>query len=113
VITVVAVPTLLVGLAQALISNRVGWLTGLVLVVTSVYAALTVRRPDFSAAVVVPPLAFLLTILVAGQLTLAEGGSLLVREGFVLVRGLAENAPWILGATALAAIIVIVRARRR
>lgn len=113
VITVVAVPTLLVGLAQALIWDRVGWLTGLVLVATSIYAALTVRRPDFSAAVVVPPLSFLLTILVAGQFTLAEGGSLLVREGFVIVRGLAENAPWILGATALAAVIVVVRARRR
>lgn len=112
VVTVVTVPTLLVGLAQALIWDRVGWLTGLVLVATSCYAALTVRRPDFSAAIVVPPLAFLLTILVAGQLTLTDGGSLLVREGFVIVRGLAENAPWILGATALAAIIVLVRARR-
>lgn len=112
VVTVVAVPTLLVGLAQALIWDRVGWLTGLVLVATSCYAALTVRRPDFSAAIVVPPLAFLLTILVAGQLTLTDGASLLVREGFVIVRGLAENAPWILGATALAAIIVLVRARR-
>lgn len=112
VVTVVAVPTLLVGLAQALIWDRVGWLTGLVLLATSCYAALTVRRPDFSAAVVVPPLAFLLTILVAGQLTLTDGASLLVREGFVIVRGLAENAPWILGATALAAIIVLIRARR-
>ena len=73
VVTVVGVPTLLVGLAQALISNRIGWLTGLVLLATSCYAALTVRRPDFSAAIVLPPLAFLaVTTLVAGQFALGD-----------------------------------------
>ncbi len=112
VVTVVGVPTLLVGLAQALISNRIGWLTGLVLLATSCYAALTVRRPDFSAAIVVPPLAFLVTTLVAGQFALGDGSSLVVRETFVIVRTLAENAPWVLGATAIAAVIVLVRRRR-
>ncbi len=111
-VTVIGVPTLLVGFAQALIWNRIGWLTGLVLLVTTGYAALTLRRTDHAAAVVVPSLAFLVTTLLAGQLTLTEGGSLLVREGFMIVRTLAENAPWVLGATLLAAVIVLVRRRR-
>ncbi len=112
VAVVVGAPTLLVGLAQAIIGNRISWLTGLVLLVTSIYAALTVRASDRSAAVVVPPLAFLVTTLVAGQLTLAEGGSFLVREGFMIFRTLAENAPWVLGATAVAAVIVLLRKAR-
>lgn len=112
VMVVVGVPTLLVGFAQAIISNRIGWLTGLVLLVTSVYAALSVRASDRSAAIVVPPLAFLVTTLVAGQVTLAEGGSFLVREGFMIFRTLAENAPWVLGATAVAAAIVLLRKLR-
>lgn len=112
VVVVVGAPTLLVGLAQAIISNRIGWLTGLVLLVTSIYAALSVRTSDRSAAIVVPPLAFLVTTLLAGQLTLAEGGSFLVREGFMIFRTLAENAPWVLGATAVCAAIVLLRKLR-
>ena len=60
----------------------------------------------------VPPLAFLVTTLVAGQFALGDGASLVVRETFVIVRTLAENAPWVLGATAIAAVIVLVRRRR-
>ncbi len=112
VAVVVGVPTVLVGLAQAIISNRIGWLTGVVLLATTVYAALSVRTADRSAAIVVPPLAFLATTLVAGQLTLADSGSFLVRESFMIFRTLAENAPWVLGATAIAAAIALLRKLR-
>ncbi|HEY7857094.1 MAG TPA: DUF6542 domain-containing protein [Candidatus Nanopelagicales bacterium] len=111
VVAVVTVPTLLVGLVQAAMSHDIGWFTGLVLLVTSTYAALTVRRPDFAAAVVVPSLAFLVTTLVAGQFALESGGSRMVRESYMIFRTLAVNAPWILASTAIAAVIVLVRRR--
>ena len=112
VVAVVTVPTLLVGLVQAAMSHEIGWVTGLVLLVTSTYAALTVRRTDFTAAVVMPSLAFLVTTLIAGQFALESGGSRLVREGYMIFRTLAVNAPWILAATAIAAVIVLVRRRK-
>jgi hypothetical protein len=112
VVAVVGAPTLLVGLVQAAMSHEIGWFTGFVLLVTSTYAALTVRRPDFAAAVVIPSLAFLVTTLVAGQLALENGGSRMVRESYMIFRTLAVNAPWILAATAIAAVIVLVRRRR-
>lgn len=112
VVAVVAGPTLLAGLIEAAITHQIGWLTGLVLVLTSAYAALTVRRMDFAAAVVVPSLAFLGTTLVAGQLALESDGSRLVREGYMIFRTLAVNAPWIIAATAIPAVIVLVRRRK-
>ncbi|MEO6822032.1 MAG: DUF6542 domain-containing protein [Candidatus Nanopelagicales bacterium] len=112
VAAVITGPTLLVGLVQAVMSHQIGWFTGLVLLVASTYAALTVRRLDFAAAVVVPSLAFLVTTLIAGQLALESGGSLMLRESYMIFRTLAVNAPWILAATAIAAVIVLVRRRR-
>ena len=63
--------TLLVGFANALIADGdIGWPTGLALLVSSVYAALTVRRDDDIVAIIVPPIAFLAAALTAGQLFL-------------------------------------------
>ena len=112
VVVVVVGVTVLVGFAEALIRHEIGWLTGLALLVSSVYAAVVVRRADIWAAVVVPPLAFLAAALTAGQLTLDTSGSLLIREGFTLFRTLATDAPWILGSTAVCLVIVLVRRRR-
>ena len=64
------------------------------------------------AAVVVPPLAFLVATLTAGQLTLGATGSLLEREGFMVFKSLAVNAPWILASVVVALVIVLVRRRR-
>lgn len=111
-IVLIGGPTLLVGLAQAIIANRISWPTGVVLLGTTIYAALTLRRSDLAAAVVVPPLAFLVTTLVAGQLTLPDGQSLLVREAFMIVRTLAEAAPWVLGAAVVGGGIALYRRRR-
>ncbi len=103
--------TVLVAFADALINDSIGMLTGLALLVSSVYAAVVVRRADIWAAVVIPPLAFLAATLTAGQLTLDSSGSLLIREGYMLFRTLAVNAPWILGTTVVCLVIVLVRAR--
>ena len=59
-----------------------------------------------------PPLAFLVATLTAGQLTLGATGKWLEREGFMIFKSLAVNAPWILASTVVALVIVLVRRRR-
>ncbi len=112
VAVVVVLGTVLVAFADAVINNSLGILTGLALLVTSVYCALLVRPADIWAAVVMPPLAFLAAALTAGQLTLDSAGSLVVREGYMLLKTLAQGAPWIIGTTAVCLVIVLVRRRR-
>ena len=109
---VVIAATVLVGFLEAVVRNEIGWLTGLTLLLASVYAAVFVRRADIWAAVVAPPLAFLVATLTAGQLTLGPTGTLLEREGFMIFKSLAVNAPWILAATVISLVIVLVRRRR-
>ena len=103
--------TVVMAFADALVMRQVGlgWLTGVALVVASVYAAFTVRIDDAIIAVVAPPLAFFLATLTAGQLTVSTSGDLLVNEAFMIVTTLGTNALWIFGATIAALIIVLVR----
>jgi hypothetical protein len=112
VAVVVIAVTVLVAFADALINDKLGVITGVALAVSSIYAAFTVRRADIWAAVVVPPLAFLVAALTAGQLTLDSSGSLLIREAYMLFRTLAVNAPWIIGTTLVCLVIVLVRRAR-
>jgi len=112
VMVVVIAATVLVAFLEAVVRKEIGWLTGVALLVSTVYAAVFVRRADIWAAVVAPPLAFLVATLTAGQLTLGATGSLLEREGFMVFKSLAVNAPWILASTVVALVIVLVRRRR-
>jgi hypothetical protein len=112
VAVVVVLGTVLVAFADAVINNSLGILTGIALLVTSVYCALLVRPADIWAAVIMPPLGFLAAALTAGQLTLDSAGSLVVREGYMLLKTLAQGAPWIIGTTAVCLVIVLVRRRR-
>ena len=112
VVVIVGAATLVAGFIEALLRHQLGWLTGIALLVSSVYCALMVRKPDAFAAVFVPPLAFLVTALTAGMLTLDSSGGLLSRVGFGLFRNLATNAPWILGTTLVCLAIVLVRRTR-
>lgn len=112
VVVVVMLGTILVGFADALINDSLGIITGIALLVSSVYCALLVRPADIWAAAIIPPLAFLAATLTAGQLTLDSAGSFVVREGYMILKTLAQNAPWIVGTTIICFIIVIVRRRR-
>ncbi|HET7899918.1 MAG TPA: DUF6542 domain-containing protein [Candidatus Nanopelagicales bacterium] len=112
VMVVVISATVVVALLEAVVRKEIGWLTGVALLLASVYAAVFVRRADIWAAVVAPPLAFLVATLTAGQLTLGSTGTLLEREGFMIFKSLAVNAPWILASTVAALVIVLVRRRR-
>ncbi len=105
--------TVLVGFANALLSNgELGWPTGVALVVSSVYAALFVRREDDTVAFLTPPVAFLLAALTAGQLFIDALQGSLVNRAVVLFFTLAENWVWIIGATVAALVIVLIRRRR-
>lgn len=112
VVVVVMLGTILVGFADALINDSLGIITGIALLVSSVYCALLVRPADIWAAAIIPPLAFLAATLTAGQLTLDSAGSFVVREGYMILKTLAQNAPWIVGTTLICFVIVIVRRRR-
>ncbi len=103
--------TVVMAFADALVMGQVGlgWLTGVALVVVSVYTAFTVRRDDAIIAVVAPPLAFFLATLTAGQLTVSTSGDWLINEAFMIVTTLGSNALWIFGATIAALVIVLIR----
>ena len=105
--------TVLVAFANALLSDGdLGWPTGLALLISSVYAALTVRREDDTVAMIVPPIAFLVASLTAGQLFLGSAEGSLVNRAVVVFFSLADNWIWIIGATVAALVIVLVRRRR-
>jgi hypothetical protein len=112
VVVVVMAATVITAFVEAIVRHEIGWLTGIALLASSVYSALFVRRADIWAAVVVPPLAFLVAALTAGQLTLGKTGGFLVRQGVGLFQTLALNAPWVLGTTLICLVIVLVRRRR-
>ena len=105
--------TVLVAFANALLSDGdLGWPTGLALLASSVYAALTVRREDDTVAMIVPPIAFLVAALTAGQLFLGSAEGSLLNRAVVVFFSLADNWVWIIGATVAALVIVLVRRRR-
>ena len=105
--------TLLVAFANVLIAGgTVGWPTGLALVISSVYSALTVRREDDTVAIIVPPVAFLIAALTAGQLFIGSAEGSILNRAVVAFFTLADNWIWIIGATAAALVIVLVRRRR-
>ncbi|MCX6434151.1 MAG: hypothetical protein NTX29_15745 [Actinobacteria bacterium] len=105
--------TLLVGFANALLADGdIGWPTGLALLASSVYAALVVRREDDTVAMIVPPIAFLVVALTAGQLFLGSSAGSILNRGVVVFFTLADNWVWVIGATVAALAIVLVRRRR-
>jgi hypothetical protein len=105
--------TVLVAFANALLADGdIGWPTGLALLASSAYAALTVRREDDTVAIIVPPIAFLVASLTAGQLFLGSAEGSLVNRAVVVFFSLADNWVWIIGATVAALVIVLVRRRR-
>ena len=87
-----------------------GLVTGIVLLLATVFCALRVRRADASVAVIAPPIAFLLAALTTGQIGQSSTGGFLGRivNTFFM---LADNWVWIIGSTVVALVIVLVRGR--
>ena len=75
-----------------------------------VIAALTVHREDLVAAVVMPPLVYVLLVLVGGVVErTASTGSWLTQQAIELANALVVGAPVLLTATGLALVVALVR----
>lgn len=82
----------------------VGFVTGCVV------AALTVHREDLVAAVVMPPLVYVVLALVGGAVErTAASGSFLTRQALELVNALVMGAPVLMAGTGLALLIALGR----
>jgi hypothetical protein len=102
--------TTVVGLADMYLNRQFTYLTGGAFVIASAIGAMLVRPRDLWTAVISPPIAFLIALIVAGQPTTITGtGQLLLREASLIGTGLAFNAPYVFGGTILALVIVLVR----
>ena len=110
-VAVVVLAGSLVGLLIDAFTIDSGTIFGVAYVASCVYAALQVRRRDLLAAVVVPPLVFL--VLTVGELLFNGTGGGLSDRVLDLVSELATHAPALWTGTVLAAIIVGVRWKRR
>lgn len=110
---VVIAITVIIGFANAALGGgSLGWPTGLALLLSSVYGAIAIRREDDTIAFLIPPVAFLIAALTAGQLFLDSGEGSLINRGVIVFFSLADNWLWILGSTLIALVIVLVRRRR-
>lgn len=106
----ILIPTTLAGFVDMWINREFTYWAGAVFVVTCLIAAIKVRPIDLWTAVISPPIAYLLALLIAGQITtFPGGGSLLIREASLLATGLAFNAPYIYGGTLIALVVVLIR----
>lgn len=109
---VVGGTALIFGLIDTLLFGPgLGWLTGIAVLLASVFAALRVRLDTAPSAIFAPPLAFFVAAITVGQVgqTVASG---LLSRAVVVFFLLAENWLWIIGATIAALIIVVVRTRQ-
>jgi hypothetical protein len=95
------------------IAGDIGLISNVSIVMLGLIAAITVRKADYQAGIWVVPIAWLVAILTTGQLAPMRGGSFLREQILHLAYGLAMHAWWILGATALSAIVAIVRRGRK
>lgn len=105
--------TLIVGVINAWLGGgELGWPTGVALVASSVYCALRVRRDDDVVAFITPPIAFFLAAITAGQAFRGASGGGLINRAQLVFFTLAYNWYWVIGATVVALVIVLVRRRR-
>lgn len=110
---IVALPTVAAAVVEALTRGVIGWATGAVLVVTAAIGAAVVRRSDDMLAVSIPPLAFLVATLIAGQIVIPQTANPLLSQGLLITDVLGRDAAWLFGATGLALAIVAIRRRRQ
>lgn len=110
VVTVATLVVIGVATLEAVLRDRIGPWTGVTLVVVAVISPLVTRKGDRSLPAMMPPLAFLAAVLIAGQLLVPEsGGTLRTREALMIVQTLGPNAVWVVVATILSTTIAAIR----
>ncbi|WP_439675362.1 DUF6542 domain-containing protein [Embleya sp. MST-111070] len=104
--------TLLGGLVDHLATDGLGVVFGLAFLISSVFVAWKVRAQDWIAAIIAPPIAFAVTVVLVSTLL---GGdtheSYLTRVGLDLLTALSFKAGLLWGGTALAAVVVLAKRR--
>lgn len=107
----IAIATSLIGVVEYGIVGSIGWLTGVVFFLSSVFVALAIRMSDIVTAVISPPLAFFVAAIVSAQPWLTgETGNFWLLQGTSLLTALAFNAPWVFAGTLAALLIALFRA---
>lgn len=106
----IAVVTTLAALLEVSLTGEVSWLSGGALTVISAFVAFAIRRQDLSTAIISPPLAYLLAVIISAQVAVVgASGSFWLLEATTILSGLAFNAQWVFLATGVAAGIVLLR----
>lgn len=100
---------LFTAIAEVRATGAVGTATGVVLVVCSLCAAAFTRRGDLPLAIMMPPLAFVVAVLVAGQLLVAQTGNWKANQTLMMFDQLGGNARWVLVATGVAVVVATAR----
>lgn len=88
--------------------GSVGTWTGACLLLASAVAPLVTRPGDRSLPAMMPPLAFLLAVVVAERPVPPSGGETWVDAGVSVMKTLGANARWVVAATATAVVIAVV-----
>ena len=102
--------TVILAFGETLIfGGEPGIITGIGLLVVSVFAAFTVRTHDGINAIFAPAIAFFVAAITAGQVGVNASG--LTSRAVVVFFLLGSNWMWILGSTAAALVIVALRRR--
>ena len=108
-VTVASLLVIGVAVAEVLLEDRIDLWTTVTLIVVAVIAPIVTRPGDRSLPAMMPPLAFLTAVLVAGQWLLPETeSSLRTREAVMIVQTLGPNALWVIIATVLAVSIAAI-----
>ncbi len=105
--------TVIVGMVNAWLGKgELGAPTGIALLVSSVYCAWRVRREDDVVAIIIPPIAFFIAAITAGQLFRGTTSGGLLNRAQLVFFTMAYNWYWVIGTTVIVVVLVLVRRRR-
>ena len=110
-VLIMVVP-LIIGLIDVLLSGRIGIITSFAYSITLLYLAATIDMKHAWDPVIAGPVAYFIVALILGQLTLSPTGSFMLKQTAMMLTTLAFNAPWMVGSTAVAFVIVFLRVRK-
>lgn len=110
-VLIMVVP-LIIGLIDVLLSGRIGIITSFAYSITLLYLAATIDMKHAWDPVIAGPVAYFIVALILGQLTLSPTGSFMLKQTAMILTTLAFNAPWMVGSTAVAFVIVFLRVRK-
>lgn len=110
-VLIMVVP-LIIGLIDVLLSGRIGIITSFAYSITLLYLSATIDMKHAWDPVIAGPVAYFIVALILGQLTLSPTGSFMLRQTAMMLTTLAFNAPWMVGSTAVAFVIVFLRVRK-